>query len=176
MLYNKEYNRKTFKWVKSKAEVSGSNRKPHPQKKTGRARQGNIRSPNLYHGGKAHGERPREFYFPLNKKIRLLALKSALTSKLVENKIIIVDREKYSTTSEGGFKNYFNFLKGNRALMVIGSNANEAINSIMEKNVPHVELVKANVKLKSKNFFFNFFLIFFYLILFIFIFIRKLMY
>ena len=153
MLYNKEYNRKTFKWVKSKAEVSGSNKKPHPQKKTGRARQGNKRSPNLYHGGQAHGERPREFYFPLNKKIRLLALKSALTSKLVENKIIIIDREKYSSTSQSGFKDYFSFLKGNRAMMVIGSGINDILYSTMEKNVPNVELIKPNVN-KYLNFFF----------------------
>ena len=145
MLYNKEYNRKTFKWVKSKAEVSGSNKKPHPQKKTGRARQGNKRSPNLYHGGQAHGERPREFYFPLNKKIRLLALKSCLTAKLVENKIIIIDRERFSTNSSGGFMDLFKFLKGNRAMLVIGSEVNNVLYDTMEKFVPNVELMKPNV-------------------------------
>lgn len=145
MLYNKEYNRKTFKWVKSKAEVSGSNRKPHPQKKTGRARQGNIRSPNLYHGGQAHGERPREFYFPLNKKIRLLALKSCLTAKLVENKIIIVERDRLTTSHPGGFKEFFSFLKGNRAMFVAGNNIREEFCNNLEKSVTNVELVKPEV-------------------------------
>lgn len=147
MLYNKEYNRKTFKWVKSKAEVSGSNRKPHPQKKTGRARQGNIRSPNLYHGGQAHGERPREFYFPLNKKIRLLALKSSLTAKLVENKLIVIEKERYTTSHSAGFKEFFSFLKGNRALLVTGYEVNDAFSQALEKMVPNVELVSPNVNL-----------------------------
>lgn len=74
LIYNKDYNRRTLTWVKSKGDVSGSNRKPHPQKKTGRARQGCKRSPNLYHGGSAHGAKPRTFYFPLNKKIRLFGI------------------------------------------------------------------------------------------------------
>lgn len=145
MLYNKEFNRKTFKWVKSKAEVSGSNRKPHPQKKTGRARQGCIRSPNLYHGGKAHGERPREFYFPLNKKIRLLALKSLLTAKLIDNKIIVIDREKFTTNHPGGFPYYFEFLRENRALLVTGDEISKEFEKNM-KSVKFVDLVKPSVK------------------------------
>jgi len=144
MQYNKEYNRKTFKWVKSKAEVSGSNRKPFQQKKTGRARQGCIRSPNLYHGGRAHGERPREFYFPLNKKIRLLALKSLLTARLVDNKIIIVDREKYYTNHPGGFPKYFEFLKGNSALFVTGKQHSEEFVKHL-KQVPYVEQINPSV-------------------------------
>ena len=70
MLFNKEYNRKSTKWVRSKGDVSGSNKKPFAQKKSGRAPQGDKRAPHLYHGGRAHGAKPREFYFPLNKKIK----------------------------------------------------------------------------------------------------------
>ena len=69
VIYHQNFKKKTFKWVKSKAEVSGSNKKPFAQKKTGRAQQGDKRAPNLYHGGKAHGARPREFYFPLNRRV-----------------------------------------------------------------------------------------------------------
>jgi len=146
MLYNKDYNRKTFKWVKSKAEVSGSNRKPFQQKKTGRARQGCIRSPNLYHGGRAHGERPREFFFPLNKKVRLLALKSILTARLLDNKIIIVDKEKSSTNHPGGFPYYFDFLKGNPTLFVTGNKHNEEFVKNI-KQVPFVNQIKPAVSL-----------------------------
>ncbi len=152
MLYNKEFNRKTFKWVKSKAEVSGSNRKPFAQKKTGRARQGCIRSPNLYHGGKAHGERPREFYFPLNKKIRLLALKSLLTARLIDNKIIIVDQEKTYTSQPGGFPRYFDFLRGNSTLFVTGKDRKEEFIKML-KQVPYVHAINPKVR---KLFFFNF--------------------
>jgi len=70
-LYNKEYNRRTYKWVKSKGDVAGSNKKPFGQKKSGRTPQGDKRAPNLYHGGRSHGARPRNYYFPVNKKIRL---------------------------------------------------------------------------------------------------------
>lgn len=148
MIYNKEYNRKTFKWVKSKAEVSGSNRKPFQQKKTGRARQGCIRSPNLYHGGQAHGERPREFYFPLNKKVRLLALKSLLTAKLIENKIIVIDREKHSTNHPAGFSSYFQFLRGNPSLLITGENCNTEFLKKL-KSVSYVEHIEPKV---TKNF------------------------
>lgn len=71
VLYLQNYKKKTFKWVKSKAEVAGSNKKPFAQKKTGRAQQGDKRAPNLYKGGRAHGARPREFYFPLNKRVQI---------------------------------------------------------------------------------------------------------
>ena len=112
MIFNREYNRKTFKWVKSKGDVAGSNRKPFQQKKTGRAPQGDIRAPNMYHGGRAHGARPRSFYFPLNKKIRLLGLKCMLTSKFIENKLIIVSSDlRFDNESLA-------FLKENKTLLI----------------------------------------------------------
>jgi large subunit ribosomal protein L4 len=118
MNFNKEYNRKTFKWVRSKGDVSGSNRKPFQQKKTGRAPQGDIRAPNLYHGGRAHGARPRTFYYPLNKKVRLLGLKIMLTSKFLENKIIVVD----SDDTEGRkLENCFSFLREQKSIFMTKS-------------------------------------------------------
>ena len=115
MIYNREYHRKTFKWVRSKGDVAGSNKKPFQQKKTGRAPQGDKRAPNLYHGGRAHGARPRTFYFPLNKKVRLLGLKVMLTSKFLENKIIVVD----SDDTEGRkLESCFAFLKEQKSLFV----------------------------------------------------------
>jgi large subunit ribosomal protein L4 len=116
--YNVMYNRVTSKWVMSKGEVSGSGKKPFQQKKTGRARQGNKRSPNLYHGGRAHGARPRDYYFPLNKKVRLMGLKCMLTSKFLENNIIVVaDNFTNNFTAEA-----FNFLRENRTAFVTSSN------------------------------------------------------
>jgi large subunit ribosomal protein L4 len=113
--FNREYNRKTFRWVMSKGDVSGSNRKPFGQKKTGRAPQGDIRAPNLYHGGRAHGARPRDYYFPLNKKVRLLGLKCMLTSKFLEKKIIIVDSEKLEGDT---LHNSLAFLKEQKAVFL----------------------------------------------------------
>jgi large subunit ribosomal protein L4 len=118
MVFNREYNRKTFKWVKSKGDVSGSNRKPFQQKKTGRSPQGDIRAPHMYHGGRAHGARPRSFYFPLNKKIRLLGLKIMLTSKFLENKIIVVDSDN---TDGRKFKECFNYLREQKTLFITKS-------------------------------------------------------
>ena len=64
-----------------------------PQKKAGKARQGDKRSPHLWKGGKAHGPIPMDYTYPLNEKIRLLALKTLLSARLYEEKIILVDTE-----------------------------------------------------------------------------------
>ena len=86
----------------TRAEVSGGGRKPWRQKGTGRARQGSIRSPQWIHGGIALGPKPRDYGVTLNKKVRRLALKSALSSKVLDSEIIVVDSisfEEYRTKS-----------------------------------------------------------------------------
>ena len=86
----------------TRAEVSGGGRKPWRQKGTGRARQGSIRSPQWIHGGIALGPKPRDYSVTLNKKVRRLALKSALSSKVLDSEIIVVDSisfEEYRTKS-----------------------------------------------------------------------------
>ena len=75
----------------TRSEVSGGGRKPWRQKGTGHARQGSIRAPQWYHGGIALGPKPRDYGFTLNKKERKLAIKSALSSKVVDNAVIILD-------------------------------------------------------------------------------------
>ena len=75
----------------TRAEVSGGGRKPWRQKGTGHARQGSTRAPQWTHGGVALGPKPRKYTFSLNKKLRRLAMKSALSSKAQENSIIVVD-------------------------------------------------------------------------------------
>lgn len=75
----------------TRAEVSGGGKKPWRQKGTGRARQGSTRSPQWTHGGISHGPKPREYGFDINKKVRRLAMKSALSSKVAADEMIVVD-------------------------------------------------------------------------------------
>ena len=85
----------------TRSEVSGGGKKPWRQKGTGRARQGSIRAPQWHHGGVAFAPKPREYRYSINKKIRRLALKSVLSDKAAEGKIILVDSiqaEEYKTS------------------------------------------------------------------------------
>ncbi len=75
----------------TRTEVAGGGRKPYRQKGTGHARQGSIRAPQWYHGGVALGPKPRSYRFSLNKKVRRLAMLSALSQKLVDENLIVVD-------------------------------------------------------------------------------------
>lgn len=138
MLHFKDYDRLTTKWVKSKGDVSGSNRKPFRQKKTGRAPQGDIRAPHLYHGGRAHGAKPRSHYFPINKKVRLMAFKSMLTSKFLENKIMIIKSEKLNQDKVTDLRKNFRFLKENKSIIVTG----ESSCPLFKKNVEQISYVK----------------------------------
>ncbi len=75
----------------TRSEVSGGGKKPWRQKGTGRARQGSTRAPQWYHGGIAHGPKPRSYRFEINKKVKRLALKSALSSKVAASEMIVLD-------------------------------------------------------------------------------------
>ena len=75
----------------TRSEVSGGGKKPWRQKGTGRARQGSTRAPQWYHGGIAHGPKPREYGFDINKKVKRLAMKSALSSKVAAEEMIVLD-------------------------------------------------------------------------------------
>lgn len=106
--YERHLKYKTTKRVKTVGDVAGSGRKPTPQKGTGRARQGNIRSSLRRKGGKSFGSIPKDFAFPINHKVRLLGMKSLLSSRLMENRIMIIEEpilESYKT------KNLTKFLK-----------------------------------------------------------------
>jgi large subunit ribosomal protein L4 len=141
--FNREYNRKTSRWVMSKGDVSGSNRKPFQQKKTGRAPQGDLRAPNLYHGGRAHGARPRDYYFPLNKKVRLLGLKCMLTSKFLEKKIIVIDSESFEGTTENLLDNLA-FLKEQKTAFMTNIECDAKFAESIEK-VPFVNHLTPDV-------------------------------
>ena len=77
--------------TKTRSEVSGGGKKPWRQKGTGRARQGSTRSPQWYHGGIALGPKPRSYNFTINKKVKRLAIKSALSSKVLDEALIVLD-------------------------------------------------------------------------------------
>ena len=81
--------------TKTRAEVSGGGRKPWKQKGTGRARQGSTRSPQWIKGGIALGPKPRDYRYTINKKERRLAIKSVLSSKLLENNLVVVDKLQF---------------------------------------------------------------------------------
>ena len=77
--------------TRTRSEVSGGGKKPWRQKGTGRARQGSTRSPQWYHGGIALGPKPRSYRFTINKKVKALAMKSALSCKVADNEMIVID-------------------------------------------------------------------------------------
>ena len=78
----------------TRSEVSGGGKKPWRQKGSGRARQGSTRSPQWYHGGIAHGPKPRSYGLAVNKKVKRLAMKSALSSKVLDGEMIVLDELK----------------------------------------------------------------------------------
>jgi large subunit ribosomal protein L4 len=127
----------------TRSEVSGGGRKPWRQKGTGHARQGSTRAPQWYHGGIALGPKPREYGFDLNKKERRLALKSALSSKVIDNAVIVLDAltvEDYKT------KTVANCLAaigaGKKALIVLAANDEKAVRSA--RNIPGVKTAQVN--------------------------------
>jgi large subunit ribosomal protein L4 len=92
-MYFQNLHKQTFKRTLTRGDVAGSGAKMIPQKKSGRARQGDKRAPHLWKGGKAHGAKPMDYTYPLNEKVRLLGLKTLLSARLYEEKIILIDTE-----------------------------------------------------------------------------------
>ncbi|MBR4466484.1 50S ribosomal protein L4 [bacterium] len=78
----------------TRSEVSGGGKKPWRQKGTGRARQGSTRAPQWFHGGIAHGPKPRSYSFTINKKVKRLAIRSAFSAKVADNEMIVIDEIK----------------------------------------------------------------------------------
>lgn len=103
--------RKGLASTKTRGEVSGGGRKPWRQKGTGRSRHGSIRSPLWRHGGVVFGPHPRDFSYPLPKKLKLLALKSALCAKIKENNFMVLDSFKLETPKTKEAAKIFSHLK-----------------------------------------------------------------
>lgn len=110
-------NRQGTQSAKTRSEVRGGGRKPWRQKGTGHARQGSIRAPQWTGGGVVFAPKPREYSKKLNKKERRLALKSALTSRVNENKFIVVDEFKFDEVKTKNVANMLNNLNVKKALV-----------------------------------------------------------
>ncbi len=110
--------------TKTRAEVSGGGRKPYKQKGTGNARQGSIRAPHYRGGGVAFGVTPRSYTFKMNKKERVLALRSALTNKVNAKQLIVVDSLEIDSLKTKDLKNMLNTLKlSGKVLFICGNDA-----------------------------------------------------
>ena len=128
--------------AKTRSEVSGGGRKPWRQKGTGHARQGSTRAPQWTGGGMVFAPVPRDYSFKLNKKERRAALKSALTSRVQANKLIVVDELKFDGIKTKNFKQVMDNLKVVKGLVVINENDKNVVMSA--KN-----LAKVNTTLTS---------------------------
>ena len=105
--------------TKTRAEVRGGGIKPWRQKGTGRARQGSIRAPQWIKGGIALGPKPRDYRYKLPKKVRALAIKSVLTSKLADNKLVVVDKIELDAIKTKEMVKVLNNLEAKKALVVL---------------------------------------------------------
>lgn len=103
----------------TRSEVSGGGKKPWRQKGSGRARQGSTRSPQWYHGGIALGPKPREYGFSINKKVRRLALKSALSSKVAADEMIILDSLKLDEIKTKDIVNILTAIKAAKKTLIV---------------------------------------------------------
>jgi large subunit ribosomal protein L4 len=120
--------------AKTRSEVSGGGRKPWRQKGTGHARQGSTRSPQWTGGGVVFAPTPRDYSFKMNKKERRLALKSALTSRVQENKLVVLDELSLDAIKTKDMQNVLNSLKVEKA-MVVTENNNVIVSA---RNIPNV--------------------------------------
>lgn len=128
--------------AKTRSEVSGGGKKPWKQKGTGHARQGSTRAPQWTGGGVVFAPKPRDYSFKLNKKERRIALKSALTSKVQENKFIVVDAIKLDEIKTKKFADALSSLNVKKALVVLNDND---LNVVMSaKNIPTVKTALTN--------------------------------
>ncbi|MCM1261089.1 MAG: 50S ribosomal protein L4 [Butyrivibrio sp.] len=123
--------------AKTRSEVSGGGRKPWRQKGTGHARQGSIRAPQWKGGGVVFAPVPRDYSFKLNKKEKRAAVKSALTSRVQENKFIVLDELKLDAIKTKDFKKVLDNLKVGKALVIMGNIDNNVICSA--RNLPKVK-------------------------------------
>ena len=129
--------------TKTRTEVSGGGVKPWKQKGTGRARQGSIRAPQWIKGGIALGPKPRTYTIKLTKKVKRLALKSALSSKVNDNNIMVLDEINFSEIKTKNMVNVLNNLKlETNALIVLGDKNENVVRSA--KNIPNVKTAYVN--------------------------------
>ena len=128
----------------TRAEVSGGGIKPWRQKGTGRARQGSIRAPQWTHGGIVFAPKPRDYSYTLNKKVKRLAMKSALSAKAQAEEIVVIDAIKMDSIKTKTFKTFLNAVGVNGKALVVTAE-NDAIVVKSAANIPGVMVTFANL-------------------------------
>ncbi|MFB4366971.1 50S ribosomal protein L4 [Bacillus sp. LR_6] len=129
--------------VKNRSEVRGGGRKPWRQKGTGRARQGSIRSPQWRGGGVVFGPTPRSYSYKLPKKVRRLAIKSVLSSKVNDNNIIVLEDLTLDTAKTKEMAAILKGLSVEKKALIVTADANEAV-ALSARNIPGVTVIEAN--------------------------------
>ena len=135
-------NRQGTQKAKTRSEVRGGGRKPWRQKGTGHARQGSTRAPQWTGGGVVFAPTPRDYSFKMNRKEKRAALKSALTSRVQENKLIVVDELKFDEIKTKKFAEVLKNLNLDKALVVLNENDEKVVMSA--KNIPNVITAQTN--------------------------------
>ena len=135
-------NRQGTQKAKTRSEVSGGGRKPWRQKGTGHARQGSTRAPQWTGGGVVFAPVPRDYSFKMNKKEKRAALKSVLTSKVQENKFIVLDELKLAEVKTKEMKKVLDNLKVNNALVIIGDDSENV--ALSERKIAGVQTASVN--------------------------------
>ena len=135
-------NRQGTQSAKTRSEVSGGGRKPWRQKGTGHARQGSTRAPQWTGGGVVFAPVPRDYSFKMNKKEKRAALKSVLTSKVQENKFIVLDELKLAEVKTKEMKKVLDNLKVNNALVIIGDDSENV--ALSARNIAGVQTASVN--------------------------------
>ncbi|GKV66331.1 MULTISPECIES: 50S ribosomal protein L4 [Sporosarcina] len=129
--------------VKTRAEVAGGGRKPWRQKGTGRARQGSIRSPQWRGGGIVFGPTPRSYSYKMPKKVRRLALLSALSTKVRDEELIVVDNLAFDAPKTKGFVKVLEDLSITKKALFVTADMEETV-ALSARNIPGVSVVTAN--------------------------------
>ena len=127
--------------TKTRAEVAGGGRKPWKQKGTGRARQGSIRAPQWFKGGIALGPKPRDYSYRLNKKERRLAIRSVLSSKVLENNLVVVDAMNFDAIKTKNMVSALSNLKVEGKTLIVLPEKNENV----QKSARNIEGVKTSL-------------------------------
>ena len=126
--------------TRTRSEVSGGGKKPWKQKGTGRARQGSTRAPQWTHGGIAHGPKPREYGFSINKKVRRLAMKSAFSSKVAAEELVVLDNLKLDAIKTKEVVKVLTALEtGKKVLLVLPEN-----NDVLYRSARNIAGVKVS--------------------------------
>ena len=128
--------------AKTRSEVRGGGRKPYRQKGTGHARQGSIRAAQWKGGGIIFAPKPREYSFKMNKKEKVLALKSALTTRVADNKIVVLDGISFEEIKTKKMQKVLDNLKLNKALVVLDKKDENVI--LSARNIPSVRTALIN--------------------------------